>query len=204
MFPNASSNAVRAACTKCGYPGHFTYQCRNFFRVNPNEDIVLDVSSTSSFDSDDAEITKEPLKQPEKVKKMKKKREHKSKKKHKSKHSEPDCDSEKQSKSKHKRHKKISRKQKDDSFSSSSDVSPDRKDKNHRDVEYKDKIKNRERFHSKLTEEHRIKRFDEEDKHLTKHLKRKDSMREKKDEKRHHRSSFKEKDDHYHKRRRDY
>mgnify|MGYP006938814161 CR=1 FL=1 len=35
--------------------GHFTYQCRNFFRVNPTEDIVLDVSSTSSFDSDEGD-----------------------------------------------------------------------------------------------------------------------------------------------------
>lgn len=31
---------------------YFTFQCRNFFRVNPSEDIVLDVSSTSSEDSD--------------------------------------------------------------------------------------------------------------------------------------------------------
>ena len=37
-----------------GIAGHFTYQCRNFFRVNPSEDIVLDVSSTSSLDTDEA------------------------------------------------------------------------------------------------------------------------------------------------------
>lgn len=26
---------VRAACKKCGYPGHLTYQCRNFVKVSP-------------------------------------------------------------------------------------------------------------------------------------------------------------------------
>lgn len=43
---------VRAACKKCGYPGHLTYQCRNFIKVDPNKDIVLDVSSTSSEDDE--------------------------------------------------------------------------------------------------------------------------------------------------------
>ena len=33
--------------------GHFTYQCRNFTRVNPSQDIVLDVSSTSSESDED-------------------------------------------------------------------------------------------------------------------------------------------------------
>lgn len=42
----------RAACKKCGYTGHLTFQCRNFIKVDPNKDIVLDVSSTSS-DTDD-------------------------------------------------------------------------------------------------------------------------------------------------------
>lgn len=43
---------TRAACKKCGYPGHLTYQCRNFIKVDPNKDIVLDVSSTSSEDEE--------------------------------------------------------------------------------------------------------------------------------------------------------
>uniref|UniRef100_T1J6V0 Uncharacterized protein n=1 Tax=Strigamia maritima TaxID=126957 RepID=T1J6V0_STRMM len=30
------------------YAGHLTYQCKNFVTVNPDKDIVLDVSSTSS------------------------------------------------------------------------------------------------------------------------------------------------------------
>ncbi|XP_065205505.1 protein SREK1IP1-like [Planococcus citri] len=42
----------RAACKKCGYPGHLTYQCRNFIKVDPNKDVVLDVSSTSSEDEE--------------------------------------------------------------------------------------------------------------------------------------------------------
>ncbi|XP_063833788.1 protein SREK1IP1-like [Ostrinia nubilalis] len=38
----------RAACKKCGYAGHLTFQCKNFIKVDPNKEIVLDVSSTSS------------------------------------------------------------------------------------------------------------------------------------------------------------
>ncbi|CAG9792623.1 unnamed protein product [Diatraea saccharalis] len=38
----------RSACKKCGYAGHLTFQCRNFIKVDPNKEIVLDVSSTSS------------------------------------------------------------------------------------------------------------------------------------------------------------
>ena len=32
--------------------GHLTFQCRNFVRVDPNKEVHLDVSSTSSDDSD--------------------------------------------------------------------------------------------------------------------------------------------------------
>lgn len=53
---NQPSDTVRPACKKCGYPGHFTYQCRNFLKVNPNKDIVLDVSSTSSEEQSDEEF----------------------------------------------------------------------------------------------------------------------------------------------------
>ena len=74
----APSNQTRAACRRCGYGntiftqnkinsyltvnvtnhlnvhkfdisvGHLTFQCRNFIQADPNKDIVLDVSSTSS------------------------------------------------------------------------------------------------------------------------------------------------------------
>jgi hypothetical protein len=35
--------------------GHLTFQCRNFVQVDPQKDIVLDVSSTSS-ESDDEDF----------------------------------------------------------------------------------------------------------------------------------------------------
>lgn len=75
--------STRAACKKCGYAGHLTYQCRNFLKVDPNKEIVLDVSSTSSESDMDyitplTNIRKEELK--EKSKKHKKKK-HKKKKK---------------------------------------------------------------------------------------------------------------------------
>lgn len=31
---NSSKEVVRAACKKCGYSGHLTFQCRNFLKVN--------------------------------------------------------------------------------------------------------------------------------------------------------------------------
>ncbi|KAJ8710120.1 hypothetical protein PYW07_009486 [Mythimna separata] len=46
----------RAACKKCGYAGHLTFQCRNFIKVDPNKEIVLDVSSTSS-DTEEEYVT---------------------------------------------------------------------------------------------------------------------------------------------------
>merc|ERR1712121_164530 len=45
----------RAACKKCGYVGHLTFQCRNFFSVDKNREVVLDVSSTSSESEDDGQ-----------------------------------------------------------------------------------------------------------------------------------------------------
>merc|ERR1711944_154533 len=39
---------TRPACKKCGYPGHLTYECRNFLRLDPEKEVLLDVSSTSS------------------------------------------------------------------------------------------------------------------------------------------------------------
>ncbi|XP_011691194.1 PREDICTED: protein SREK1IP1-like [Wasmannia auropunctata] len=51
-----SKEQMRPACKKCGYAGHLTYQCRNFIKIDPNKEIVLDVSSTSS-DSDENYVT---------------------------------------------------------------------------------------------------------------------------------------------------
>lgn len=33
--------------------GHLTFECRNFVRVDPQKDIVLDVSSTSTEESEE-------------------------------------------------------------------------------------------------------------------------------------------------------
>ncbi|KAG8131061.1 hypothetical protein E2320_017582 [Naja naja] len=38
--------------------GHLTFECRNFLRVDPKRDIVLDVSSTSSEESEEEEVGK--------------------------------------------------------------------------------------------------------------------------------------------------
>lgn len=32
-FSGASKDSIRAACKKCGYAGHLTFQCRNFIKV---------------------------------------------------------------------------------------------------------------------------------------------------------------------------
>lgn len=37
---------VRAACKKCGYPGHLTYQCRNFVKVSPFILIFCNISGS--------------------------------------------------------------------------------------------------------------------------------------------------------------
>ncbi|KAM7409570.1 hypothetical protein PAMA_001180 [Pampus argenteus] len=51
--PGPNKDNIRAGCKKCGYPGHLTFECRNFVRVDPQKDIVLDVSSTSTEESED-------------------------------------------------------------------------------------------------------------------------------------------------------
>lgn len=93
-----NKETVRAACKKCGYAGHLTYQCRNFVKVctiqfnflrsdvvtkfncfcavllgtkkiDPNKEILLDVSSTSDSDTDYitplTDLRKEELEQKE-------------------------------------------------------------------------------------------------------------------------------------------
>ncbi|XP_078074428.1 protein SREK1IP1 isoform X1 [Mustelus asterias] len=54
-FAGPNKDSIRAGCKKCGYPGHLTFECRNFVRVDPQKDIVLDVSSTSSEDTEEEE-----------------------------------------------------------------------------------------------------------------------------------------------------
>ncbi|KAJ4943738.1 hypothetical protein JOQ06_006236, partial [Pogonophryne albipinna] len=55
---------IRAGCKKCGYPGHLTFECRNFVRVDPQKDIVLDVSSTSSEEESEDDV---PVQRTEKL-----------------------------------------------------------------------------------------------------------------------------------------
>lgn len=91
LLPPAKET-TRAACKKCGYAGHLTYQCRNFLKVDPNKEIVLDVSSTSSDSDIDyltplTELRKNEVKEKldKKQKKLKiKKRSKKHKRKHRS------------------------------------------------------------------------------------------------------------------------
>ena len=52
----SASSKTKAGCKKCGYPGHLTFECRNFVQLDPVKSVVLDVSSTSS-DSDDEYLT---------------------------------------------------------------------------------------------------------------------------------------------------
>lgn len=59
---NPQTKDARAACKKCGYPGHLTFQCRNFIKMDPNKEIMLDVSSTSS-DSETDVLYPTPLTQ---------------------------------------------------------------------------------------------------------------------------------------------
>lgn len=51
LFLNHSAVQFSAA-------GHLTFECRNFLRVDPKRDIVLDVSSTSSEESEEEELGK--------------------------------------------------------------------------------------------------------------------------------------------------
>lgn len=88
-FPKLAApgkETVRPACKKCGYAGHLTYQCRNFIKVDPNKEIVLDVSSTSSDSEMEyltplTELREKELKEKLKKQKLKKKKKEKKEKK---------------------------------------------------------------------------------------------------------------------------
>lgn len=150
--PGCNKDSVRAGCKKCGYPGHLTFECRNFLRVDPKRDIVLDVSSTSSEDSDEENeelnklqalqekrINEEEEKKKEKSKekiKLKKKRkrsysssstEEDTSKQKKQKYQKKEKKKEKKSKSKkgkhHKKEKKKRKKEKQSSTPNSSEFS---------------------------------------------------------------------------------
>lgn len=114
----------RVACKKCGYAGHLTFQCRNFIKVDPNKDIVLDVSSTSSESEDDKLTPLTSLQMEELKEKLKKKRSKskskKSKKRRKSESTDSDSSSSDKSRKK-KRKKSKKKKRKREKVSNSSD-----------------------------------------------------------------------------------
>ncbi|KAF5893889.1 protein SREK1IP1, partial [Clarias magur] len=117
---------IRAGCKRCGYPGHLTFECRNFVRVDPRKDIVLDVSSTSSEESEEEErqqdVRKEKIfgssrskdSRKEKHKKRSKERSHRKAKKRSHSSSDDDDDDEEDAsrKKKKKSHKKKGKKEK--------------------------------------------------------------------------------------------
>jgi hypothetical protein len=121
-FRLASQNKeVRAACKKCGYPGHLTYQCRNFIKVDPNQDIVLDVSSTSSEDDEYItpliQLRDEELKA--KLKELEEKKARMKAKKRKRSSDRSEKHKKKRRKEKKKKHKKEKKKKRSSSDSSS-------------------------------------------------------------------------------------
>merc|ERR1712018_851464 len=69
-FMNRPSE-TRPACKKCGYPGHLTFECRNFVRLDPEKEVLLDVSSTSSESDADYATPLQELRAKELKKKLK-------------------------------------------------------------------------------------------------------------------------------------
>jgi len=97
------SAEIKSGCKKCGYPGHLTFQCRNFIKLDPIKDVVLDVSSTSSDSEDDYSTPLTSLRAAELKAKKKKKAK---KRRHRSGSSSEDSDSEARKKKKRKKEKK--------------------------------------------------------------------------------------------------
>jgi hypothetical protein len=112
LLPPAKES-TRAACKKCGYAGHLTYQCRNFIKVDPNKEIVLDVSSTSSETDQEyltplTELREKELRDKLKKKHKKKKKKAKKKRKHSS-ESDSESGTESDGEKRRKKHKKKSK-----------------------------------------------------------------------------------------------
>lgn len=141
-----SKEVVRAACKKCGYTGHLTYQCRNFIKIDPSKDIVLDVSSTTSESEEDYSTPLTDLRKQElleKLKAAKKEKKLKKNKKRKRKHSSSSSTSSSSS---------STSSESSDSESNSSTSSSDRNKKHRR----KHKTKSKKRYKSK--EKHSVSR----------------------------------------------
>merc|ERR1712020_809107 len=90
-FMNRPSDS-RPACKKCGYPGHLTYECRNFLRLDPEKEVLLDISSTSSDSDADYATPLQELRAQELKKKLSKPEKERKQKKRKRKHSSSDSE----------------------------------------------------------------------------------------------------------------
>ena len=95
----------KTGCKKCGYSGHLTFQCRNFIKLDPVKDPVLDVSSTSS-DEDEYLTPLTSLRASE----IKAKKEKKKKAKKRRRYSDSSSDSESSKRKKRKKEKKKKKK----------------------------------------------------------------------------------------------
>lgn len=130
-FSGLSGESFRPACKKCGYPGHFTYQCRNLIVLNPAQNPMLDISSTSSECSDD-ETPLKLLNKQELDTKASEKRDEKSKKKH-----------------KHKKKSKKRDRKKSSNSESESDAADSRKDRHKKRKKKKKKNESANEKHKK-------------------------------------------------------
>ncbi|CAH2097668.1 unnamed protein product [Euphydryas editha] len=127
LVTKIGKDSSRAACKKCGYAGHLTFQCRNFIKVDPNKEIVLDVSSTSSDSEEEYATPLQTLREAElrqklqeKLQKAKEKKKSKKRKRSRSSStsstssssssSSDSSDSDRRKKRKHKKKKKKSKK----------------------------------------------------------------------------------------------
>ncbi|OWR44484.1 hypothetical protein KGM_204529 [Danaus plexippus plexippus] len=121
LVSKIGKDTSRSACKKCGYAGHLTFQCRNFIKVDPNKEIVLDVSSTSSDTEEEYATPLQSLREAElrqklqeKLKKVKEKKKSKKRKRSRSSSSSSSRSSSSESdtkkKSKHKKKHKKSKK----------------------------------------------------------------------------------------------
>ena len=71
-------SAPKLGCKKCGYSGHFTFECRNFVKLDPEKEVALDIDSTSSDTDSDTPL--QALRRYELEKKIKEKEGQKHKK----------------------------------------------------------------------------------------------------------------------------
>ncbi|XP_058821162.1 protein SREK1IP1-like isoform X2 [Topomyia yanbarensis] len=49
----SQKDTVRAACKKCGYAGHLTYQCRNYLKIDTHHQTIIAEEKRSSSESPD-------------------------------------------------------------------------------------------------------------------------------------------------------